>query len=88
MHDLEFVARPQFGHRPFRARQNRKVQFDRKPFRRQLKLFDQVRDARARIDLMRVAVDGYFDCVLPVHASDYPPPNRIEQESKRLRRHR
>ena len=77
MHDLKPVARSQFGLGPFRARQDRKVQFDREPFRRELELFDQICNARAQAYVMRVAVDDYFDCVLSVHGIDYSQTNHI-----------
>src|SRR5262249_17907480 len=48
MHDLKPVARFQFNLSPFRARQDRKVQFDGEPFRREIELFDQVRDASSQ----------------------------------------
>jgi hypothetical protein len=53
------------------------VQFDGETFRRKLELFDQIRDARAWIYLMRIAVNDYFDDVLSVHDRDYPQTYHI-----------
>jgi hypothetical protein len=89
MHDFEPIARPQFGLGPFRARQDRQIQFDRQSLRRKFELFDQIRDARARIYLTRVAVDDYFDCVSSVHTGDYAPTNHcvIKGARRRALRH-
>src|SRR5262245_54161539 len=77
MHDFKPVARSQFGFVPFRTGQNRMVQFDGKTFLSEFELFDQIRYASSRIYQMRVAVNDYFDCVLSVHARDYPRTNHI-----------